>query len=132
MKYEKHVFICTNQRAPVKRDGEADGLELVKAFKKLIKDKGLNTTIRAQKAGCLDVCELGPAMVVYPEGVFYGNVQLDDVTDILMNIWSIMLTTGLEISQINGKSATRKIPTRSGGGTQYCCTGGQGFWDCRC
>lgn len=84
MKYEKHVFICTNQRAPGEKKccGEAHGLELVKAFKKLIKDKGLNTNIRAQKAGCLDVCELGPAMVVYPEGVFYGNVQLDDVTDI--------------------------------------------------
>jgi (2Fe-2S) ferredoxin len=30
----------------------------------------------------LDFCGKGPAMVVYPEGVFYGNVQLADVSEI--------------------------------------------------
>jgi len=84
MKYKKHLFICTNQRAvgEKKSCGEAHGLELVKAFKKLVKDKGLNAEVRAQKAGCLDVCEFGPAMVVYPEGVFYGSVALTDVDEI--------------------------------------------------
>jgi (2Fe-2S) ferredoxin len=38
--------------------------------------------VRAQKAGCFDVCAFGPAVVVYPEGVFYGNVQLSDVNEI--------------------------------------------------
>jgi len=85
MKYEKHVFICTNQRQPGEKKSccEQHGLELVKAFKKLIKDRGLQVAIRAQKAGCLDVCELGPALVVYPEGVFYGSVTLADVDEIV-------------------------------------------------
>ncbi|HEX5002383.1 MAG TPA: (2Fe-2S) ferredoxin domain-containing protein [Bacteroidia bacterium] len=85
MKYEKHVFICTNQRQPGEKKscGEQHGLELVRAFKKLIKDRGLKVAIRAQKAGCLDVCELGPALVVYPEGVFYGSVTLADVDEIV-------------------------------------------------
>lgn len=84
MKFDKHVFICTNQRpaGEKKSCGEGHGLELVKAFKKMIKDSGLNADIRAQKAGCLDVCEFGPSMVVYPEGVFYGNVELADVDEI--------------------------------------------------
>ncbi len=84
MKYNKHVFICTNQRQPGEKKscGETHGLELVKAFKKLVKDNGLNADIRAQKAGCLDVCELGPALVVYPEGIFYGSVELSDVEEI--------------------------------------------------
>lgn len=84
MKYDKHVFICINQRAEgaKKSCGEAHGLNLVTAFKKLIKDSGLNADIRAQKAGCLDVCDFGPAMVVYPEGVFYGGVKLEDVDEI--------------------------------------------------
>nr|HMT30987.1 (2Fe-2S) ferredoxin domain-containing protein [Bacteroidia bacterium] len=71
MKYDKHVFICTNQRPPGERQscGESHGLELVKIFKKLIKDSGLNADIRAQRAGCLDACEFGPSMVVYPEGI---------------------------------------------------------------
>jgi (2Fe-2S) ferredoxin len=85
MKYDKHVFICTNQRAPGEKQscGEQHGLTLVKEFKKLIKDKGLHVNIRAQKTGCLDVCELGPALVVYPEGIFYGSVSLTDVQEIV-------------------------------------------------
>lgn len=85
MRFEKHVFICTNQRAPGEKKscGEAHGLELVKAFKKMVKDKGLNTEIRAQKTGCLDACEFGPALVVYPEGVFYGAVEIADVEEIV-------------------------------------------------
>jgi (2Fe-2S) ferredoxin len=84
MKFDKHVFICTNQRAAGERKscGESHGLELVKAFKKLVKDSGLNADIRAQRAGCLDVCDFGPALVVYPEGIFYGSVELSDVEEI--------------------------------------------------
>ena len=85
MLYKKHVFICTNQRTAGARVscGEAHGLALVAAFKKLIKDKNLNAEIRAQRAGCMETCELGPSVVIYPEGVFYGNVQLEDVEEIV-------------------------------------------------
>jgi (2Fe-2S) ferredoxin len=84
MIYQKHLFICTNQRAADARIccGEANGLALVAAFKKAIKDKGLNAEIRTQRTGCFDLCEHGPILVVYPEGVFYGNVQLEDVSEI--------------------------------------------------
>lgn len=86
MIYNKHIFICTNQRpegAAKPSCGEAHGLALVTEFKKQIKDKGLNVEIRAQKTGCLDLCDFGPAIVVYPEGVFYQHVQLSDVTEIV-------------------------------------------------
>ncbi|MBL0341546.1 MAG: (2Fe-2S) ferredoxin domain-containing protein [Bacteroidetes bacterium] len=84
MKFEKHIFICTNERVQGERKscGEAHGLHLVKAFKKLVKDHALNTSVRAQRAGCLDACEFGPSMVVDPEGVFYGSVKLEDVDEI--------------------------------------------------
>lgn len=84
-KFEKHIFICTNQRpeGEKKSCGEACGLELVKLFKKELKERGLNKKIRAQRAGCLDACDHGPAMVVYPEGVFYGNVSENDVLEII-------------------------------------------------
>jgi (2Fe-2S) ferredoxin len=85
MKYEKHIFICTNQRVDKPRPscGEAHGLELVKEFKKQLKERGLNISMRAQKTGCMDICEYGPNIVVYPEGVFYGKVQLSDVEEIV-------------------------------------------------
>jgi (2Fe-2S) ferredoxin len=84
-RYDKHVLVCTNQRVNSDRPscGEEHGTELVKAFKKEIKDRGLNVNMRAQKAGCFDICEMGPNVVVYPEGIFYGKVQLSDVTEIV-------------------------------------------------
>jgi (2Fe-2S) ferredoxin len=83
MKYKKHIFICTNQKAAGKACcGEERGMELVEAFKNLVKEHRLNTEIRAQRAGCFDTCAHGPSIVVYPEGIFYGKVQLSDVAEI--------------------------------------------------
>jgi (2Fe-2S) ferredoxin len=86
MRFRHHVFICVNERpaaAERKSCGEAQGLELVKLFKKHIRERGLDTTIRAQRAGCLDACETGPTVVVYPGGVYYGAVTPADVPEIV-------------------------------------------------
>ncbi len=84
-KYEKHLFICTNQRPAGARIscGEEHGLALVAAFKKAILKNNLTTEIRAQRTGCMETCELGPSVVVYPEGIFYGHVGLEDVDEIV-------------------------------------------------
>jgi len=84
MKFQKHIFICTNQKdAPKKCCGPEHGLALVEAFKQELTQRGLQKEIRAQRAGCLDACAFGPALVVYPEGTYYGNVQLSDVAEIV-------------------------------------------------
>lgn len=83
MKYKKHIFVCINERTDGRKScGEAHGMALVNAFKERINRDRLNAEVRAQKAGCFDICEFGPALVVYPEGVFYGNVSVDDVEEI--------------------------------------------------
>lgn len=85
MRFQKHIFVCTNQRKEGERKccGEVHGLALVAAFKKKIKELQLPVPIRAQRSGCLDACDYGPSVVVYPEGIFYGNVQLQDVYEIV-------------------------------------------------
>ena len=86
MRFTKHVFVCTNEKdAPKKCCGSEHGTQLVDAFKAALTEKGLHQEIRAQKSGCLDCCGKGPSIVVYPEGVFYGNVQLADVQEIVDN-----------------------------------------------
>jgi (2Fe-2S) ferredoxin len=84
--FEKHLFICTNQREPGSARGccSPDGQgELQKLFKEATAAAGVKVTVRANKAGCLDQCEHGPVVVVYPEAVWYGWVQATDVAEIV-------------------------------------------------
>jgi (2Fe-2S) ferredoxin len=86
MIYDKHIFICTNQRAidaPRKSCGEAHGMAIVDAFKTKLKELNLPIKLRAQKSGCLDICDFGQTVVIYPEGVFYVGVELGDVDEII-------------------------------------------------
>jgi (2Fe-2S) ferredoxin len=84
--FERHVFICTNQRPEGHPRGccnpdASDALQ--KAFKKALAERGLARRIRANKSGCLDQCEHGPTVVVYPDGVWYGGVRESDVAEIV-------------------------------------------------
>lgn len=85
MIYKKHIFVCTNQRPSGAREccGEEHGSELIAEFKKQIKNKGLDIEMRTQRTGCFDLCEQGPTVAIYPEGVFYGRVALSDVKEIV-------------------------------------------------
>ena len=85
MKYKKHIFICTNQRGEGQKKscGQECGMNLVREFKKQLKERSIDFPVRAQQSGCLDACEHGPSMVVYPEGVFYGGVQESDISQII-------------------------------------------------
>ena len=85
--YDIHLFICTNQRSNTTRlsCGETHGLELVAEFKKQIKDLSVNLKLRANRSGCLGICDFGPTVAVYPEGIFYVGVQLNDVKEIVQS-----------------------------------------------
>lgn len=83
--YRQHVFFCVNER----EEGHPRGCckakesvvlrEYMKAKAKEMKLKG----VRINASGCLDRCELGPSVVVYPEGVWYTCKSKDDVDRIL-------------------------------------------------
>jgi (2Fe-2S) ferredoxin len=85
-KFEKHIFVCGNHRPEGHPRGCCDPTEsgaLQHAFKTQLSLSGVRATVRANKAGCLDQCEHGPTVVVYPEGIWYGNVTLADVEEIV-------------------------------------------------
>lgn len=86
MIYDKHVFVCVNQRAPGsarKSCGEAHGLLLIDALKKELAARGLKEKLRVQKSGCLDICDFGPTLVIYPQGTFYVGVQASDIPELI-------------------------------------------------
>ena len=82
MKYEKHIFVCINERAPGaprQSCGEETGMDIAKRFKDLIKEHKLRLKVRAQRSSCFDLCEQGPVAVVYPEGVFYKEIVWNSI-----------------------------------------------------
>ncbi len=85
MVYDVHIFVCTNQRSGGERlsCGETHGLELVAEFKKQLKDLKVNLKTRANKSGCLGICDFGPTIAIYPEGTFYVGVKKEDVKEIV-------------------------------------------------
>jgi (2Fe-2S) ferredoxin len=87
-KLKHHIFVCTNERP----DGHPRGCckakgseELLSTFKEELSRLGLRGEVRAQKSGCLDTCEAGPAVVVYPDNIWYGAVKASDVAEIIQS-----------------------------------------------
>jgi len=82
---ERHVFVCENERDPANPKGccaARDASEVRSRLKKLAFEAGLRGRVRINSAGCLDQCERGVAVVVYPEAVWYGGVTVDDVEEL--------------------------------------------------
>ena len=80
-----HVFCCTNQRPPEHERGSCQasgGIGLRNYLKDRVKELGLEG-VRINAAGCLNRCEEGPAVVVYPEGVWYRLQNKSDIEEII-------------------------------------------------
>ena len=84
--YKHHVFFCTNKR----EDGRAccqdfDAVDMRGYMKSAVKERGLAGPggVRINTAGCLDRCQQGPVIVVYPEDTWYTYVDKADLDEIL-------------------------------------------------
>jgi (2Fe-2S) ferredoxin len=84
--YQHHLFFCLNER----EDGAAccghhRAAEMQQHAKQRINQLGLNGAgrIRINKSGCLDRCDEGPCIVVYPEGIWYTYVDEHDIDEII-------------------------------------------------
>ncbi|HEV8324548.1 MAG TPA: (2Fe-2S) ferredoxin domain-containing protein [Myxococcota bacterium] len=85
-RYQRHIFVCTNVRPPGHPKGccTASGSEQVRTwFKEGVLARGLKGVVRANAAGCLDQCEFGPTVVVYPDEVWYRVSTKEEVDEVL-------------------------------------------------
>lgn len=85
-RFERQVFICVNERPAGHPKGSCSacgGREVRERFAEELFRRDLRGRFRATVSGCLDLCERGVALVVYPEQVWYGGVRPDDVPEIV-------------------------------------------------
>ena len=87
--YDIHIFCCVNERRQGHPRGSCarKGSEALRDYMKM-RGKALRPAlngrrVRVNQAGCLDRCELGPTMVIYPDGVWYHFRSKDDIDEIL-------------------------------------------------
>jgi (2Fe-2S) ferredoxin len=84
--FQRHVFVCINERPADHPKGcckAKGGVEVRDKLKSELTARGISKIIRANNAGCLDQCEHGVSVVVYPEQVWYGHVTVDDIPEIV-------------------------------------------------
>ena len=83
----RHVFVCLNERDPAHPRGcgkHRGAEEIFKALKEGAKKAGLkDDEVRVNRAGCLEHCEYGPSVVIYPEAVWYHVPTVEDAEELL-------------------------------------------------
>ncbi|KHK52817.1 2Fe-2S ferredoxin [Ralstonia sp. A12] len=83
--YQRHIFFCTNRR----EDGDAceqhGATKLCAYAKRRFAEAAphLAGHVRVNRAGCLAQCENGPAVVIYPEAVWYTYIDATDIDEIV-------------------------------------------------
>lgn len=83
--YKHHIFVCASFRASGEPQGichKKGSIDLLQAVEEGLMDRDMDD-VMVSMCGCLKVCDRGPAMVVYPEGHWYGGIDEDAIEDIL-------------------------------------------------
>ena len=76
--YRSHVLVCGGTGCT-----SSHSAEIIAEFEKEIAEKGLADEIKIIRTGCFGLCALGPIVVVYPEGAFYSQIKVEDVSEIV-------------------------------------------------
>jgi (2Fe-2S) ferredoxin len=76
--YRSHVLICGGTGCT--SSGSHDVMD---AFREELRKQKLDREVLVVPTGCHGMCEMGPIVVVYPEGTFYCRVAADDVKEIV-------------------------------------------------
>lgn len=86
MQYQRHIFVCTNQKTTGKSCcANHNSPAAVEYLKAALIEKGMHGPgkVRVSASGCLGRCKKGPCAVVYPEGVWYSYDSERDLQQIV-------------------------------------------------
>lgn len=84
--FSHHVFFCTNQRDDGSQCCNQYGASEARNYvKKRCKELGIHGAgqVRINNAGCLDRCDMGPVIVIYPDNVWYTYIDHEDLDEII-------------------------------------------------
>ncbi len=76
--YRAHVLVCRGTGCTASGSGP-----LYETFREELARRGLDKEVMLVETGCHGMCEMGPIVVVYPEGSFYCRVKPEDVPELV-------------------------------------------------
>jgi NADP-reducing hydrogenase subunit HndC len=76
--YRSQVLVCGGTGCT-----SSGSNDIYAALKSELASKGLDKEVEVVKTGCFGLCELGPVVIVYPEGAFYSQVKVEDVSELV-------------------------------------------------
>jgi len=76
--YKLHVLVCNDYDCSAK-----GSQQLYDCLKQMVKERNLKEKVKVSKSTCLDDCEIGPNVLVYPKGIIYNNVSARNLETIL-------------------------------------------------
>ena len=82
--FHQHVFVCTQGKPEGVASCPNNGsLRVLQALERELDSQGLDRQVQVTTCGCLGLCENGPVMIIYPEGIWYRRVKEEDVAEIV-------------------------------------------------
>jgi len=76
--YRSQVLVCGGTGCT-----SSDSNKILEKFKEEVKKHDIEKEVEIVRTGCFGLCELGPVVIVYPEGAFYSRVKVEDVEEIV-------------------------------------------------
>lgn len=77
--YRSQVLVCGGTGCT-----SSGSRDIIEALERELKKHGIENEIEVVRTGCFGLCELGPVVIVYPEGAFYSKVSVSDVPELVM------------------------------------------------
>lgn len=84
--YEKHFLVCTGSRCNDSKNGKDRGDAIRSVLKVHNRQMGRKKSVRVCGVSCLDLCDEGPNMVVWPEGVVHTRLECEDAMRIYTEV----------------------------------------------
>lgn len=84
--FQYHVYVC-NQKKPegIPSCSAHGSVKLIDLLRQEVMKQGLGDKVQITTCGSIGLCERGPNMIVYPEGIWYSGVTAKDIPEIVSN-----------------------------------------------
>ena len=90
--YRCHIFVCVNDRHGAHKScADGGGAQIRQALKERINQLQLLAgSIRVSQSGCFGLCSEGPNVLIYPQGIWYSGVRMDDIETIIAKLKELL------------------------------------------